>query len=148
MILSDRDIKKEITKGNILIKPFNEINLTPNGYDLTVGEIYLDGEIKNEAEIENHEWFAISTLEYIKLKNLSAQLWIRSSYARKGIIASFGKVDAGFEGNLTLSAFTAKEKVYLKRGDRFCQIVFERLTSEPLKPYEGKYKGQKGIKLE
>ena len=147
MILSDRDIKREITRGNISIEPFNEKNLTPNGYDLTIGEIYIDGDIKEEAEIEALKWFAIGTLEYIKLKNFSAQLWIRSSYARKGIIASFGKVDAGFEGNLTLPAFNAKEKIYLKRGERFCQIVFEKMNTQPLKPYTGKYKGQRGIKL-
>ena len=148
MILSDRDIKKEIIKGNISIEPFNERNLTPNGYDLTIGEIYIDGEKVKEAMIAPLKWFAISTKEYIKIKNLAAQLWIRSSYARKGIFSSFGKVDAGFEGCLTLSCFNAKEEIYLKNGERFCQIVFERLSSNPLKPYNGKYKGQRGIKLE
>jgi len=148
MILSDRDIKKEIIKGNISIEPFREDNLTPNGYDLTIGEVYIDGEIREEAEVQPLKWFAISTLEYIKLKGLAAQLWIRSSYARKGVIASFGKVDAGFEGNLTLPAFNAREKLLLKKGDTFCQIVFEYLSSNPLKLYEGKYKGQKGVKLE
>lgn len=148
MILSDRDIKREITKGNISIEPFNVKNLTPNGYDLTIGEIYVDGELKEEAEILPLKWFAISTLEYIKLKNVAAQLWLRSSYARKGVIASFGKVDAGFEGNLTLPAIATKEKLNLKKGDTFCQIVFEYLSSSPLKPYNGKYKGQRGVKLE
>ncbi len=148
MILSDRDIKKELTKGNISIEPFNVKNLTPNGYDLTIGEIYVDGKLKEEAEISPLKWFAISTLEYIKLKNVAAQLWLRSSYARKGVIASFGKVDAGFEGNLTIAAFTTKEKLKLKKGDTFCQIVFEYLSSSPLKPYNGKYKGQRGVKLE
>jgi len=148
MILSDRDIKKEIIRGNISIEPFREENLTPNGYDLTIGEIYIDGDIKKEAEIQPLKWFAISTLEYIRLKGIAAQLWLRSSYARKGVIASFGKVDAGFEGNLTLPAFNTKEKLLLKEGDTFCQIVFEYLSSDPLKFYNGKYKGQRGVKLE
>jgi len=148
MILSDRDIKKAIAKGEIFIEPFNEKNLTPNGYDLTINEIFIDGERKKEANIPPLKWFAISTKEYIKVGNMAAQLWIRSTYARKGIMASFGKVDAGFEGCLTLSGFNSKDEINLKQGERFCQIVFERLSSEPLKPYNGKYKGQMGIRLE
>ena len=148
MILSDRDIKKEITKGNISIQPFDERKLTPNGYDLTIDEILLDEKKFHNVTIPPLKWFAISTIEYIKLKNFAAQLWIRSSYARKGILVSFGKVDAGFEGNLTIAAFNTKQEIHLKHGDTFCQIVFEKLSSEPLKPYNGKYKGQRGIKLE
>lgn len=148
MILSDRDIKKAITKGEIFIEPFNEKNLTPNGYDLTINEIFIDGKKKKNANIPPLKWFAVSTKEYIKIKNMAAQLWIRSTYARKGIFSSFGKVDAGFEGCLTLSCFNSKDEINLKQGDRFCQIVFEKLNSEPLKLYNGKYKGQRGIKLE
>ncbi len=148
MILSDRDIKKAILAGEIGITPFSENKLTPNGYDLTIDEILIDGERKKEAVIPPMKWFAISTLEYIKLKNHVAQLWLRSSYARKGVMASFGKVDAGFEGNLTISAFNTHKEIHLIAGETFCQIVFEELKSPPLKLYNGKYKGQRGIKLE
>ena len=147
MILSDRDIKEAILRKSVQIEPFSEDNLTPNGYDLTVGEIYIEGEKKKEAKIAPLKWFAISTKEYIKLKDVTAQLWIRSTYARKGVLSSFGKVDVGFEGCLTLSCFNARQEIEIKEGDRFCQIVFERLASKPSKYYEGKYKGQKTIKL-
>ncbi len=147
MILSDKDIKEAILKGEISIKPFNVKNLTPNGYDLTIGEIYINGEILKEAVIKPLKWFAISTKEYIKLKNITAQLWLRSSYARKGILSSFGKVDAGFEGCLTISCFNSYQEIKIKEGERFCQIVFEKLLSKPSKYYEGKYKGQKTVKL-
>ncbi|KAA0009297.1 MAG: dCTP deaminase [Thermoplasmata archaeon] len=146
-MLSDRDIKEAILRKSIQIEPFSEDNLTPNGYDLTVGEIYIEGEKKKEAKIAPLKWFAISTKEYIKLKDVTAQLWIRSTYARKGVLSSFGKVDVGFEGCLTLSCFNARQEIEIKEGDRFCQIVFERLASKPSKYYEGKYKGQKTIKL-
>ncbi len=148
MILSDRDIKKAILAGDIGITPFSESNLTPNGYDLTIDEIFIDGEHRKEVVIPPMKWFAISTLEYIKLKKHAAQLWLRSSYARKGVLASFGKVDAGFEGNLTISAFNTHQQLHLKAGETICQIVFEELKSPPLKLYDGKYKGQRGIKLE
>jgi len=147
MILSDRDIKRCIKKGEISIEPFNPKNMTPNGYDLTINEIMVNGEVKEEAIVPPSTWFALGTIEYIKLRNKTAQLWIRSSYARKGILSSFGKVDAGFEGTLTLSCFNTKENVHLAHGDRFCQIVFEEISSTPEKIYCGKYKGQKKITL-
>jgi len=148
MILSDRDIREAILKGEISIEPFRKENLTPNGYDLTVKEIYVDGTTKEEAKIKPMTWFAISTEEYIRLKNVTAQLWLRSSYARKGLLSSFGKVDAGFEGCLTIACFNTYQDMEIKRGDRICQIVFEKMVSRPSKYYEGKYRGQKGVKLE
>ncbi|KAA0003796.1 MAG: dCTP deaminase [Thermoplasmata archaeon] len=147
-MLSDKDIKRCIKKGEISIEPFNPENMTPNGYDLTIKEIMVNGEIKKDATIPPLTWFAIGTAEYIKLHNKTAQLWIRSSYARKGILSSFGKVDAGFEGTLTLSCFNTREKIHLSQGERFCQIVFEEISSLPKKSYCGKYKGQKKITLE
>ena len=147
MILSDRDIREAILKGDIAIEPFRKENLTPNGYDLTIKEIYINGEIREEAKIKPLTWFAIVTEEYIKLKNVAAQLWLRSTYARKGLLATFGKVDAGFEGCLTIACFNAYQELELKRGDRICQIVFEKMYSKPSKYYEGKYRGHKSIKL-
>ena len=155
-ILSDKDILKAINDGKISIEPFNETNQTPNGYDLTVGEVYIkrtDEHItEGEAFIPPLTWFAISTREYIKIgEDVAAQLWIRSSYARRGIFSSFGKVDAGFEGTLTIGCFNASdEAVSIPIGDRFCQIVFEEMLSKPLETYEkksGNYQGQRGIKL-
>lgn len=148
MILSDVDIKKRIKKGEISITPFNPKNLTPNGYDLTIYEVAANGVTKKEATIPPLTWFAIGTCEYVKMGNHVAQLWIRSSYARKGIFSSFGKVDAGFEGTLTLSCFNTKEPILLCHGERFCQIVFEEMSSSPERGYRGKYKGQKKITLE
>ena len=138
------------------IEPFNYKNLTPNGYDLSIAEIY----IKNSnlhindglAIIPPKTWFAISTKEFIKMgSKITSQLWIRSSYARKGIFASFGKVDAGFHGTLTISCFNSNDiEIEIPIGDRFCQIIFEELSSTPTELYEkksGNYQNQKGIKL-
>lgn len=155
MILSDRDIIEMLDTKDIEIHPFSEENLTPNGYDLSIGEIYIkktnehvhEGKVK----VPPLTWFAISTKEFICLSDrVTAQLWIRSSYARKGIFASFGKVDAGFRGNLTIGCFTTDREVTLEVGDRFCQIVFELLRSRAEKPYgerSGHFQNQRGIKL-
>ena len=42
-ILSDKDITESIMTGNIGISNFIEKNLTPNGYDLTISEIKING---------------------------------------------------------------------------------------------------------
>ena len=156
-ILSDRDIIDGILKHKLAIEPFHEQNLTPNGYDLTISEVYLEqGETRiktGTAEIPPQTWFAVSTVEYIKLSGaVTAQLWLRTSHARKGVIATFGKIDAGFEGTLTFSAFNAaQKKVELKIGDTFAQLVLEEMLSVPQKLYKdrsGGYQGQRGVTLE
>ncbi|MDG6218191.1 MAG: dCTP deaminase [Candidatus Thermoplasmatota archaeon] len=155
-ILSDVDIQKSITEKNLSIEPFVEKNLTPNGYDLSIEEIFIkktNQHVKNGlAVIPPLSWFAISTKEFVKMgSNIASQLWIRSSYARRGVMASFGKVDAGFHGTLTISCFNANDtELEIPIGDRFCQIVFERLESVPSELYEkksGNYQNQRGIKL-
>jgi dCTP deaminase len=147
MILSDKDIRRARADGTIAIDPFDPRNLTPNGYDLCIKEIHVNDETREEVTIEPMTWFAASTEEYVALKNVTAQLWIRSTYARKGVMSSFGKVDAGFEGCLTLSCFNTRRPLTLQRGDRFCQIVFETMASAPSKFYRGKYHKKKGIAL-
>jgi len=155
-ILSDIDIQNSIESNNLGIEPYNPKNLTPNGYDLSIDEIFIkktDTYIKEGvAKIPPHTWFAISTKEFVKMgPKISSQLWIRSSYARKGVMASFGKVDAGFHGTLTISCFNSNdEELEIPIGDRFCQIVFEHLSSVPSELYDkksGNYQDQRGVKL-
>jgi len=155
-ILSDLDIKKYMSNNELGIEPFIEKNLTPNGYDLSIDEIFIkktDDHIKEGiAVIPPLTWFAISTKEFVKMgPQITSQLWIRSSYARKGVMASFGKVDAGFHGTLTISCFNSNdEPLKIPIGDRFCQIVFENMESKPSELYDkksGNYQNQRGVKL-
>ncbi len=155
-VVVDRDIIKLIMQNKLVIEPFQSNNLTPNGYDLTISEIMIPNEKlhvdKGELEIPPMTWFVVSTLEYIKIgPELTAQLWIRTTHARRGVIGSFGKIDSGFEGTLTLSALNASSRgVKLAIGDTFAQMVFEFLSSEPEALYSersGKYQGQKGVTL-
>jgi dCTP deaminase len=155
-ILSDADITAKLLSKELTIDPFYEKNLTPNGYDLTIDEIVIPSrsiqEKEGEVEIPPMTWFAVSTKEYVKLSaKVTAQLWIRTSHARRGVLASFGKIDAGFEGTLTLSSFNASDKpVTLTIGDTYAQMVFELMSSEPSALYDersGHYQGQRGVKL-
>lgn len=156
-VLSDTDIMKYVQNEKLGIDPFISKNLTPNGYDLSVEEVFIkkiDYHVdKGVAIVPPLTWFAISTKEFVEMgEDITAQLWIRSSYARKGVMASFGKVDAGFHGTLTISCFNATDlDLEIPIGDRFCQIVFEKLESAPSELYDkksGNYHKQRGIKLE
>ena len=156
-MLSDNDIINMISSGDIVLQGFKPENLTPNGYDLTIGEILIpsiDRKIAGgDIEIPPMTWFLIGTEEIVELqKGITGQLWIRTSWARKGVIGSFGKIDAGFRGNLTLSAFNASAvPLKISTGQKFAQIVFMRMLSPSEKGYgerSGNYQDQRGITLE
>lgn len=156
-ILTDGDIEQALQHNHLSIEPFVHKNLTPNGYDLSIEEIFIRKTNQHIKEgivlIPPLTWFAISTKEFIKMgPQFTSQLWIRSSYARKGILASFGKVDAGFHGTLTFGCFNASDKeVEIPIGDRFCQIVFETLEHNPKVLYHersGAYQNQRGVTLQ
>ena len=134
-ILSDRDIMESLMTGYIGSGDFSERGLTPNGYDLRIAEISVRGdpEVKREGvvTIPPRTMFYVSTVERVRMAgDICAQLWLRTTWIRKGIIGAFGKIDAGFE---------------------FCQMVMETLNSETIKDYSqrsGNYQGQTGVTLE
>ena len=152
-VLSDKSIIDLVKKEEITINPFQKENLTPNGYDLTVEEVEIPGKQKTVADsltIPPGERFAISTKEIISCgENHCAQLWLRTSWARKGIICSFGKIDSGFKGNLTLLGLnSSKHEVEIVIGNTFALIVFEKLSTPVDEMYaerSGNYQNQKGI---
>ena len=152
-VLSDKSIVKLIANKEIIIEPFKETNLTPNGYDLTVSEIEIPNKekiSKGKLRIPTNHRFAISTKEIISCgQNHCAQLWLRTSWARKGIICSFGKIDSGFKGNLTLLGLNSSEdEVNIEIGNTFAQIVFEKLSTPADELYSdrsGNYQNQKGV---
>ena len=151
--LSDEAILSAINLKELDIEPFNKENLTPNGYDLTIDEIEIPNEnktSKGSLVIPPGKRFAVSTKERIECgQNVCAQLWIRTSWARKGIICSFGKIDSGFNGTLTLLGFNSStENVELKIGETFAQMVFEMMSGSAVTLYSersGNYQNQEGI---
>ncbi len=152
-ILSDEAILSALDMGELEIEPFNSENLTPNGYDLTIKEIEIPNHSKTsdgEFTIPSGKRFAISTEERIACgSNICAQLWLRTSWARKGIACSFGKIDSGFDGTLTLLGFNSgEEDILIRTGDTFAQMVFEMMSGPAASLYSersGNYQNQKGI---
>jgi dCTP deaminase len=94
--------------------------------------------------------FAVSTREVLELgRHVAGQIWLRTTWARRGVLGSFGMIDAGFSGTLTLGAFNASDEVLdLPVGERFAQVVFATLDSPASGTYDrrsGTYQGQRGV---
>lgn len=78
------------------------------------------------------EYVLVSTFETIKIPDdLMAVLYPRSSVNRKGLSVDLtGIIDSGYEGPLTLPIRnnTRSQVIQLHPGERFCQVVFEKLS--------------------
>lgn len=156
-IWSDTDFLAAVDQGHFKADPWRPDDLTPNGLDLRIAHVQIVGQMdepvsEGTVKVPAGERFVIGTEEYLEMPlDAVGSLWIRSSYARRGVLASFGKVDAGFHGNLTVGCFNAShEDVEIPVGDRFCQIVLEDLKSPPQAAYSeksGNYQGQRGVTL-
>ena len=152
-VLNDREIEDRIGKGLLITGEYDIKLVTPNGYDVRADIIRVsDKEMKEGAEIPSKSHFFISTMETISLPaDITAQIWIRSSYARKGILGSFGFIDAGFRGQLTLSFYNSSEEgLHISRGERVAQVVFLAMSSPSERDYSsrsGNYQNSSGIKL-
>jgi dCTP deaminase len=153
---SDADILAAVAAGSFKAEPWHAQDLTPNGLDLRIAHVLvpsLSAEPVNSgtATVPPMTRFVVGTEAVLTMpQDAVGSLWLRSSYSRKGVIAAFGKVDAGFRGNLTAGAFNAGgEALSIPIGDRFCQIVLETLRSPPTKDYgaKGRYQDQRGVTL-
>ena len=64
-------------------------------------------------------------------------------------MATFGKVDAGFDGTLTLASFNSDgDEVSISIGETYAQIVFETLSEKAEQAYSersGNYQNQSGV---
>lgn len=148
--LSDREIIALSRKGELVAEEFMDGSVTPNGYDLRAAILRIDGQDLEGGTVPPKKHFLVGTLEYLKLPDdVMGQIWVRSSYARRGVLGSFGAVDAGYHGTLTLSFFhSGSEEFQINKGDRIAQIVFHRMESVPEKTYSqrsGNYQGSRGI---
>lgn len=143
-MLNDNEILYYIEKRQLISDNYNPDCLTPNGYDLRIGE-------HTEDTVEKNQLFYISSLEKLDLPdNIVASLFIKSRYARHGIFSSFGFVDAGFSGNLTLAFYNFGDPLQIHSGLKFVQIVFYEINS-PAKNYalrSGNYQNSRGINLQ
>ena len=119
------------------------------------GKDFIDVVVKGKEPIEIPPMtaFLVSTVEQIVLQaNTGASLYLKSKWARKNVMATFGFVDAGFNGTLTLSLFNAsRNPLYIALGDRIVQICFHRLSSRAELDYakrSGHFQNESGVTVE
>lgn len=165
MILSDKTILKMIEEGTLKISPIEEGQVQPASVDIRLGNTFsivedspsgiitLENEIKYKTITTNtyillpNQFVLATTMEYFDLPNdLTAFVEGRSSLGRMGLfIQNAGWVDPGFKGEITLELYNANRcAIELKAGRRVGQLVFAKMDSEALNPYNGKYQGQTG----
>jgi len=171
MVLSDRTIKDEISKGRIIIEPLSQDCIQPASVDLHLDKkllifksqrypAYIDvrrnmSYLNELVEIEEDtpfflnpgEFVLASTLESITLPDdIVGRLEGKSSLGRIGLLihSTAGYVDPGWSGNLTLElSNVAKLPITLYYKMKIGQISFLRLTSPVDRPYGAAELGSK-----
>jgi len=164
MILSDKTILEEISKGTIKIKPYMRECLGSNSYDVHLGkwlatytEHILDAKkhnLINYFEIPEdgfvlypHIFYLGVTDEYTETHAHVPFLEGKSSTGRLGIDihATAGKGDVGFCGNWTLE-ISVKQPVKVYRGMPIGQLIYFPVLGEIEVSYnqkkDAKYSGQ------
>jgi dCTP deaminase len=173
LILSDRDIRKQIESGRLLIEPFDPDMVQPSSVDLRVDKTfrifantrypYIDvmhpmDDLTEVVEVNEGEPFILhpgefvlgSTLESVTLPDdLVARIEGKSSLGRLGLLihSTAGFVDAGWSGHLTLElSNVANLPITIYPGMKIGQLCLFEMTSPAERPYgeRGKYQGQRG----
>lgn len=165
MILSDKTLFKMLEEKELIIEPMEKEQVQPASIDIRLGNTFSivedssTGIINLESEIEYktiitdtyvllpNQFVLATTMEYFDLPNdLTAFVEGRSSLGRMGLfIQNAGWVDPGFKGEITLELYNANRcAIELKVGRRVGQLVFAKMDTVALHPYNGKYQGQKG----
>jgi len=159
MILTDGDIIELCNAEEPLIVPFNEKQLTPNGYDVSIKEIAVDGKTLEPREdssgkkivvIPGKKPFIVLTREWLIMPSMVVGTpFIKTKYARMGIVPAFGGIEAGFKGNLNLCAMNGNDApIELCLDATFTQIMFHLAGKKPQKLYaqrSGNYQNQDKI---
>ena len=140
MIWSDKKILQE---GENILSPFKIENITPNGIDLELGNRYMvnDTIFKFKSEQEFQGFYLFETKETFHLPlDVVATVFLRSTYARSGVLISPVVIDAGYNGVFT-AALTIPNTIKLSPGTRVLHVLF--FDSYESNGYKGKYQNSK-----
>lgn len=162
MLLSDRDIRKEITAKRVIVEPFDEGMIQPSSVDVRLDRFFRvfenhkysvidpsveQGELTREVEVGAKDYFILhpgefvlaSTYEVITLPDdIAGRLEGKSSLGRLGLLthSTAGFIDPGFSGHITLElSNVANLPVKLFPGMKIGQLCLIRLSSPAEHPY-------------
>jgi len=170
-MLSKAQIKKLVEENKLVENYIDlETQLTPNGFDLTVAEIYeFDSAgavdfsnkervmcefkkiepIKNSPQ-ENFGWwqlkkgaYKVKTNETVNIpNNLIATASTRTTLLRMGAFTAHGIWDAGFKGKSEFLLIVENpDGILIKQNARVVQLIF--LPAQETESYQGIYKDLK-----
>ena len=162
MLLSDRDIKAEISVGRVQVEPYDEAMIQPSSIDVRLDRWFrvfenhkyphIDPSIEQEdltrlVETEGDEPFILhpgefvlgSTYEVVTLPDdVAGRLEGKSSLGRLGLLthSTAGFIDPGFSGHVTLElSNVATLPITLYPGMKIGQLCLFRLSSPAEYPY-------------
>ncbi|HNM97386.1 MAG TPA: dCTP deaminase [Marmoricola sp.] len=162
MLLSDRDIRTEISSGRVGLDPWTPEMVQPSSVDVRLDRYFRvfenhryphidpaedQPELTREVEPEGDEPFILhpgefvlgSTYEVVGLPDdIAARLEGKSSLGRLGLLthSTAGFIDPGFSGHVTLElANVANLPIKLWPGMKIGQLCFFRLSSPAQHPY-------------
>ena len=162
MLLSDRDIRKEIESGRVVIDPFESVMIQPSSIDVRIDRYYRvfenhryphidpmveQADLTRLVEPDGDEPFILhpgefvlaSTYEVVTLPDdVAARLEGKSSLGRLGLLthSTAGFIDPGFSGHVTLElSNVATLPIKLWSGMKIGQLCFFRLSSPAENPY-------------
>lgn len=167
-MLNAQEIEKLIKEKELIGNCINlEVQLTPNGFDLTVAEVFAfntPGALdfsnkervipksklllpKKKSSQDKFGWwhlkkgiYKIQTNETVHLpKDLIALAFSRTSLLRMGAFTQHGVWDAGFQGKSEFVLVVENPKgIRLKQNARIAQLIFMRIN-ETKQSYQGIY---------
>ena len=162
MLLSDRDIRREIDAGRVQLDPYDAVMIQPSSVDLRLDRYFRvfqnhryshidpaeeQDELTVQVEPKGDEPFVLhpgefvlgSTLEQVTLPDdLAGRLEGKSSLGRLGLLthSTAGFIDPGFTGHVTLElSNVANLPIKLWPGMKVGQLCLFRLESPAEHPY-------------
>ncbi len=163
MILTGKEIIRQIEAGNIAIEPFDPERINPNSYNLHLHDqllVYtgdvLDMKTPNSTRtidipaegivLEPGRLYLGRTVEYTRTDGFVPMLEGRSSVGRLGmyvhVTAGFG--DVGFVGYWTLE-IQCVQPIRVYAGVAICQIYYHSVLGDCIPYSSGKYQNNTGI---
>ncbi|OLF09437.1 dCTP deaminase [Actinophytocola xinjiangensis] len=162
MLLSDRDLRKELASGRLGIEPFDERMVQPSSVDVRLDRFFRvfnntrythidpssqQDDLTSLVEVDGDGPFVLhpgefvlgSTFETVLLPDdLAGRLEGKSSLGRLGLLthSTAGFIDPGFEGHITLElSNVANLPITLWPGMKIGQLCLFRLSSAAEHPY-------------
>ncbi len=163
MILSGREIARQVEQGNIFIDPFDPQKVNPNSYNLSLHNellVYQDGVLDMKKpnptsiltipqegfQLEPGRLYLGRTREFTSTSKFVPMLEGRSSTGRLGlcihVTAGFG--DIGFAGYWTLEIHCI-HPLMIYPGIDICQIYYHTIEGDFDLYSSGKYQNNTGI---